>query len=200
MTGRIFVADRGLMNDIQLTWWVSEVAELTKPDRIEWCDGSQEEWDRLTGLLDESGTYTRQNPGLRPNSFCCRSDPGDVARVEDRTFICSQREEDAGPTNNWIAPQEMRATFAEIFDGCMRGRVMYVVPFCMGPLGSSISQLGVEITDSPYVVVSMRIMTRMGSPALRAIEKNGSFVRAVHSVGAPLAPGQADVPWPCNPV
>jgi phosphoenolpyruvate carboxykinase (GTP) len=184
----------------ELAAWVGEIAELTKPDAVEWCDGSQEEWDRLTTLLVENGTFTRLNPELRPNSFWCVSDPGDVARVEDRTFICSEREEDAGPTNNWIAPQEMRKTFAEIFDGAMRGRTMYVIPFCMGPLGGSISQLGVEITDSPYVVASMRIMTRMGKPALHSIEESGSFVRAVHSVGAPLAPGQADVAWPCNPV
>jgi phosphoenolpyruvate carboxykinase (GTP) len=182
----------------ELAGWVREIAELTKPDAVVWCDGSQEEWDRLTALLVESGTFTRLNPQLRPNSFRCVSDPKDVARVEDRTFICSEREQDAGPTNNWIAPDEMRKTFAEIFDGCMRGRVMYVIPFCMGPLGSSISELGVEISDSPYVAVSMRIMTRMGSEALRAIEESGSFVRAVHSVGAPLSPGQADVPWPCN--
>src|ERR1700749_3073583 len=184
----------------ELAKWVREIADLTQPDEVVWCDGSDDEWDRLTGLLVEAGTFTRLNPRLRPNSFWCRSDPGDVARVEDRTFICSEREQDAGPTNNWIAPDEMRKTFGEIFDGCMAGRVMYVVPFCMGPLGGAISQLGVEITDSPYVVVSMRIMTRMGTPALRAIESSGEFVRAVHSVGAPLAPGQADVPWPCNPV
>ena len=184
----------------ELAAWVREIAKLTKPDAVVWCDGSQEEWDRLTTLLVESGTFTRLNPELRPNSFWCRSDPSDVARVEDRTFICSEKEDDAGPTNNWIPPQEMRATFAEIFDGCMRGRTMYVVPFCMGPLGGAISQLGVEITDSAYVVVSMRIMTRMGAPALRLIQERGSFVKAVHSVGAPLAPGQADVPWPCNPV
>jgi phosphoenolpyruvate carboxykinase (GTP) len=182
----------------ELAAWVREIAELTKPDTVVWCDGSQEERDRLTALLVETGTLTRLNPELRPNSFRCVSDPQDVARVEDRTFICSEREQDAGPTNNWIAPDEMRKTFAQIFDGCMQGRVMYVIPFCMGPLGSSISQLGVEITDSPYVATSMRIMTRMGTQALRSIEETGSFVRAVHSVGAPLSPGQADVPWPCN--
>ncbi len=182
----------------ELATWVRKTAQLTKPDGIVWCDGSQAEWERLTGELVESGTFVRLNPELRPNSFYCRSDPGDVARVENRTFICSERESDAGPTNNWIPPEEMRQTFGEIFDGCMRGRTMYVVPFCMGPLGSAISQLGVEITDSPYVVVSMRIMTRMGEPALRVIEERGSFVKAVHSVGAPLQPGQQDVPWPCN--
>jgi phosphoenolpyruvate carboxykinase (GTP) len=184
----------------ELAKWVREIAELTKPDDVVWCDGSADEWERMTGLLVEKGTFTRLNPQLRPNSFYCTSDPGDVARVEDSTFICAEKEEDAGPTNNWIAPDEMRRTFAEIFDGAMRGRVMYVIPFSMGPIGSSIAQLGVEITDSPYVVASMRIMTRMGTSALRAIEETGSFVRAVHSVGAPLEPGQADVPWPCNSV
>src|SRR6266487_2128549 len=168
----------------ELAKWVRDIADLTQPDEVVWCDGSDDEWEQLTGLLVENGTLTRLNPELRPNSFWCRSDPGDVARVEDRTFICSEQEQDAGPTNNWIAPGQMRTTFAEIFDGCMRGRVMYVVPFCMGPLGGEISQLGVEITDSAYVAVSMRIMTRMGSEALRAIEDSGSFVRAVHSVGA----------------
>ncbi|MBB4929554.1 phosphoenolpyruvate carboxykinase (GTP) [Lipingzhangella halophila] len=178
--------------------WVRGIADLTLPDEVVWCDGTEAEWERLTSLLVEQGTFTRLNPDIRPNSFHCRSDPDDVARVEDRTFICSERERDAGPTNNWIDPAEMRATFGELFHGCMRGRTMYVVPFCMGPLGGNISQLGVEITDSPYVVVSMRIMARMGEPALRLIEERGSFVKAVHSVGAPLSPGQADVPWPCN--
>ncbi|MFF4992056.1 phosphoenolpyruvate carboxykinase (GTP) [Streptosporangium saharense] len=180
----------------ELAAWVKEIAELTQPDRIEWCDGSEFEWTRLTNLLVEQGTFTRL--ARRQNSFYAASDPTDVARVEDRTYICSEREQDAGPTNNWIAPDEMRRTFAGLFKGCMRGRTMYVVPFCMGPLGGEISQLGVEITDSPYVVVSMRIMTRMGERALRLIEERGGYVKAVHSVGAPLEPGQADVPWPCN--
>jgi phosphoenolpyruvate carboxykinase (GTP) len=181
-----------------LVEWVRGIAELTQPDRIEWCDGSDSEWERLTSLLVEQGTFKRLNPEKRPNSFYAASDPTDVARVEDRTFICSENEADAGPTNNWIAPGEMRATFGELFKGCMRGRTMYVVPFCMGPLGGNISQLGVEITDSAYVAVSMKIMTRMGTDALRLIEERGSFVKAVHSVGAPLEPGQKDVPWPCN--
>ncbi|MCD0448687.1 phosphoenolpyruvate carboxykinase (GTP) [Actinocorallia sp. API 0066] len=182
----------------ELIDWVGEIAALTKPDNVVWCDGSEEEWVRLTDLLVEAGTFKRLNPDKRPNSFYAASDPRDVARVEDRTYICSEKEEDAGPTNNWIAPAEMRATFADIFDGSMKGRTLYVVPFCMGPLGGNISQLGVEITDSAYVAVSMKIMTRMGAEALRLIEERGSFVKAVHTVGAPLEPGQADVPWPCN--
>ncbi len=185
---------RSQTNFRQLADWVHDIATLTRPAGVVWCDGSDSEWERLTGLLVENGTFKRLNPKIRPNSFYCASDPGDVARVEDRTFICSEQEDDAGPTNNWIAPDEMRKTFAEVFDGCMRGRTMYVIPFCMGPLSGNISQLGVQA----YVAVSMRIMTRIGTPALRWIEERGSFVRAIHSVGAPLEPGQADVPWPCN--
>jgi phosphoenolpyruvate carboxykinase (GTP) len=184
--------------DPRVVEWVGRIASLTAPDQIVWCTGSASEFDALTRLMVENGTLTRLNPEHRPYSFLARSDPSDVARIEQRTFICSENQDDAGPTNNWRDPAEMRETLDEVFLGSMRGRTMYVVPFSMGPIGSPFSKLGVQVTDSPYVVANLRIMTRMGTDALRRIRPTTEWVAAVHSVGAPLLPGETDVPWPCN--
>src|SRR6478735_326395 len=183
----------------RLRAWVDEVAELTQPDAIHWCDGSDAEWEQLTSELVANGTLVQLDPDIKPNSFWGASDPTDVARVEDRTYICSVEEADAGPTNNWMAPAEMKTLMTELYRGCMRGRTLYVIPFVMGHLDSDSPMFGVELTDSAYVVTSMRIMARMGSKVLRRIEElDADFVPCLHSVGAPLGPGQQDVPWPCN--
>ena len=195
---QIFQQNKPVDTQAEIQEWVGKMAAFFKPDHVRWCDGSEEENQSMLDLLVNKGTFIRLDPEKRPNSYACFSDPSDVARVEDRTYINSRRREDAGPTNNWMDPREMKTKLEGLMGGCMKGRTMYVIPFCMGPLGSPLSRYGIQLTDSEYVVVNMRIMTRMGQEALEAID-NGEYVKCVHSVGAPLEPGQEDVKWPCNP-
>jgi phosphoenolpyruvate carboxykinase (GTP) len=199
MTDDLAVSSTYQIKHTELIKWVNEIASHCKPDQLRWCDGSKEEYDEMCNMLVAKGTFIRLNPAKRPNSFACFSDPSDVARVEDRTYICSRRKEDAGPMNNWVEPREMKQTLSKLLAGCMQGRTMYVIPYSMGPVGSPMSHIGIEVTDSEYVVVNMHLMTRVGTRVMKALGNEGDFVKCLHTVGAPLTPGMNDEKWPCNP-